>query len=368
FINPRLLKQSAVYKKIGRFMSQWGKNIRSVFSCVIIIFVLFVVACKTTAEIVKSNIEDNGKIFVDDENVDFLDSIDLIDLSNQNSKQIFIEKFDDAMLWHIYGTNSNNEKSEVFILGTYRFADQQSYPYSQKIDDVWMAADRIVFELSKDDWQDFQNKVDEKVNESLAFNTDKSLIDQLTTKELMLLISALGEQKLAFILSYEPWVAVSAISEKIMESIQLDYQKSYDVHFINKAFEENRSFEGLDELQVQVDLHGYGDWDFQLEMLHEKIRELEEIDETVKENLKVYETYLSGNAEDFKNAYFSQLYKSLNQINNYEDYLEKLVFSRNKLWATKIKDYLEQGGTTFIIAGGHHFVGDDSVLSFMGLN
>ena len=271
----------------------------------------------------------------------------------------------DSMFWEIDGSDKNGEKSKVYIAGTYHLSDERSFPLSEEIENAWNESDRFVCELSEADWDVFQAAVDKKVNESIILGTDKSLVDELSPNELMIVSTLLGEEQTASLICYEPWVLNSILSTLIMSLTGLDFTKSYDYYFIQKAKSEGKSFEGLDSLETQVNLNSYGDWETQLQMLHQTISSFEDLQAAIDEINLFYDAYLSGDAENFEKLYFDDIKKSIEEEPYYEDYIRELLDKRNELWAKKIAGYLEEGGSTFVFAGCAHFIGENSVFNYM---
>lgn len=271
----------------------------------------------------------------------------------------------DSMFWEIDGRDKNGEESKVYIAGTYHLSDERSFPLSEEIENAWNESDRFICELSDADWDVFQAAVDEKVNASVILGTDKSLVDELSPNELMIISTLLGEEQTATLICYEPWVLNSILSTLIMSLTGLDFTKSYDYYFIQKAKSEGKAFEGLDSLETQVKLNSYGDWETQLKMLHQTISSFEDLQAAVDEINLFYEAYLSGDAENFAKLYFDDVQKTIEEEPYYEQYIKELLDDRNELWAKKIAGYLEEGGTTFVFAGCAHFIGEKSVFNYM---
>jgi len=274
----------------------------------------------------------------------------------------------DSMFWEIDGSDKNGNPSKIYIAGTYHLSDERSFPLAEEIEAAWNSSDRFICELSEADWDIFQSAVDKKVNESIILGTDKNLVDELTPQELLLISSLLGEEQAASYVCYQPWVLNSILSTVIMSVSGLDFTNSYDYYFIQKAKSEGKTFAGLDSLETQVELNSYGDWETQLEILHQTISCFEDLQAAVDQILSFYEAYLSGDEKNFEKLYFDDINKSIEEEAYYKEYIDKLLTERNRLWAEKFAEYLDEGGTSFVFAGCAHFVGEESVFNFMKEN
>ena len=124
-------------------------------------------------------------------------------------------------------------------------------------------------------------------------------------------------------------------------------------------------FDGLDEAQVQLDLTAWGDWDTQLIMLRDTLRDLSDLKSSVQEISDLYEIFLTGDADAFEQAYYKDLEEEIQAQPVYKEYIKELLADRNQIWADKIQNYIKMGGTTFIFAGTAHFTGPDSVFEYL---
>ncbi len=277
-----------------------------------------------------------------------------------------LSKYPEAMLWELKGTDSQGNPSSVYILGTIHVADNRLYPLPNVVESAWKNADRIVGEISTDDWGRYTDEIQKRTIASLS--KDKSVKDYLTDDENEFLTALLGAQTYASLSMFEPWVLNSTLSTILLQSSGLFAEQSYDVSFITKAHSAGIKMEGLDSLDTQLDILQYGNWDEQVLFLKDGIKSLQNITEETMQLVSLYEAYLSADPDIFTALYTEELEEDIKQNPLYKDYYKKMFNDRNKKWAEKIADYLKQGGTTFIFAGAGHFTGDNSVFTYMQKN
>ena len=155
-----------------------------------------------------------------------------------------------------------------------------------------------------------------------------------------------------------------------MLAADLDSQKAYDVMIMDyvEKNKNNQGFDGLDDAQTQLDLIAYGDWDTQMTMLRDTLADLRDLETAADEMTNLYEIFLSGDEQAFEAFYFKDFENEIKKYPIYEEYFSLLLNQRNKAWAVKIADYLDQPGVTFIFAGCAHFVGPNSVFEYMRKN
>lgn len=277
-----------------------------------------------------------------------------------------LTKYPEAMLWELKGTDSQGNPSSVYVLGTIYVADNRLYPLPKVVEDAWKNADRIVGEISTDDWGKYTDEIQKRTIASLS--KDKSVKDYLTDDENEFLTALLGAQTYTSLSMFEPWVLNSTLSTILLQSSGLFAEQSYDVSFITKAHAAGIKMEGLDSLDTQLDILQYGNWDEQVSFLKDGIESLQNITEETMQLVSVYEAYLSADPDVFTAIYSEEIEEDIKQNPLYKDYYKKMFNERNKKWADKFADYLKQGGKTFIFAGTGHFTGDNSVFDYMRKN
>lgn len=281
------------------------------------------------------------------------------------SDSISLKKYSDIMFWELKGLDKNNEEASVYILGTIHFADSRLYPIPQVITDAWNNSDRLVGEISSEDWLLFESVLQQKITNAFDASGNNLLSDKLTVEEIQQLVSYFGEELTAQLLFFDPWVINSSLSSVTFEFSDLEAMQSYDMYFIGLSANEQRVMEGLDTLALQLDLLSFGDWDFQYNQLKENLKVLKNPEPLIKETQELYQAYLSGDEDILANYLLASEDDDIKENAAYKDYYEAMFTDRNKDWAELIKEYLHNGGKTFIFAGAGHFVGNDSVFSFL---
>jgi len=293
------------------------------------------------------------------------------------STSVAVPEVEDRMYWKIEGTDSKGNPSTVHILGTIHVGDERLFPLPGPIMSDFERADRLVAELSSDDVNRMQGELVKSLLASAMRSRGKNVLDQLSDKELETLFSVLDEKVARPLGIYEPWLLTNTISVFQYSSCGLDSSKGIDQYLMDKARAEGRTWEGLDTLQLQLDVMQFGTYEEQLASLKAILMVLE--DPTIF-NVYIntlYDAYLAGDAEGVLRAdeIGDEKLEKLSGIDEdpeFEEYSKKydeqLLAKRNRAWADKIKKCLSDGGETFIFAGCLHFIGKDSVFYFLRKN
>ena len=275
------------------------------------------------------------------------------------------------MFWKISGTDKNGNPSVVYIQGTIHVGSKELYPLDKEVLDAFNNADRIEGELSKDDMQNMQFYAMRLVQESFLKADGKKVSACLSPEEIETMNSLLGSpQAFAMIDGAEPWVAALTLLEKtVQETTELTYEYSVDNYFLKLANDAARKVVGLDDIQVQIDILTFGTYEQQLTILKSSIKECS--DEKSKEETRVelkalYDAYLAGDVEKLASISDASNESDIAEYGDFGEEYKKLVYDkRNEDWAKDIKEFLENGGSTFIYAGAAHWVGKNSVFEYL---
>lgn len=290
----------------------------------------------------------------------FLFSSVLYAQSEQN-KKAKIEKYEDSMFWEITGTDKNGNESKIYVLGTIHYGDDRLYPIPNYILLAFNSADTVCWELSFDDFANVLPETQKRMMQEREENLKENRIiyNYLSENEIKFLEKKIGKSNLVNYMSYNPWVLTSALDSKCTENTNLKSDKSYDMFFFKYCNILNTEIRALDTLQIQMDVIAYGDYDYQIDKLKQSIKEYKKIKHPENELQKLYELYLTHDEKKVADYYTKVL------ENESEEYLNALIYKRNKSWVEQFKQMLDEGGITFVFAGTAHFIGEGSVFDLL---
>ena len=317
---------------------------------IILIFVFALASCKSTGPAQDDSAKKPG--------------------SPQAVEKAKLTKYPDAMLWQLDAAAKDGTPSKVYILGTYHAGDDRVLNFPECVSTALEEADRYVCELSSQVWSQLPDMMQSLTMKSFLTDLSHTLIDDLTEEEITLITQFIDPQTLAQLVCFEPWVLNNYLQPIVMLAADLDTQKAYDVMIMDyiATQKNNQGFEGLDDAQTQLDLVAWGDWDTQMTMLRDTLDDLKNLDIAAQEMTELYELFIQADDQAFADFYFKDFEDEIKKHPVYKDYFDALLSRRNKDWALKIADYLDEPGVTFIFAGCAHFIGDDSVFDYMQQN
>ncbi len=283
---------------------------------------------------------------------------------NVNSKATLSET-DSRMFWKIEGIDKNGKPSTIYLQGTIHFGNEKLYPLSETVLEAFDNANRLAGEISSKDMENLITSIQMEALKSYERAKGKNIGDYLTEEENDFIISVLGKEAVKAIYAFEPWLLTQALSGLAYQSSNLDPNKGLDVFFMERANNQKKEIEGLDSLQTQIAILSFGNYNEQIKILKDTIKDLK-TGEGNDDIDKLYKAYLDSNLEEFfalSNKEYENMTKEEKEFT--ERFSKTLLDDRNKQWAKIITNYLNEGGTTFIFAGAAHFIGDNSVFEYL---
>lgn len=276
------------------------------------------------------------------------------------SKPILIEH-PERFFWEIKGNSGS-----VYILGTIHVADRSFYPLEKNVLKAFDSADRLVSEIGG------QQDMEALVGELQAFilkniNTDpqKNLLQLLSEDELSVLYDAIGEDSVHQLALCNPWLLNTVAAQVLLSKAGMNAQDGIDIYLMDRA--KDRKIFALETAEQQLAVLSYGSFEDQLASLKDTITSLQHIDESAKEINTLRKLYLSNDRQGLTALLVDMLLEVPASFSDkkVQQYIDVLLTSRNRIWAQKLADYLQAGGTTFVFAGSAHFIGDSNVFAIM---
>ena len=287
----------------------------------------------------------------------------------------------DRFFWEISGKDSKGNDSKVYIQGTIHIGTEDLYPLSENVQNAFDSADRYVSEISAEDIAKIQTEVQSrmlgsfqkangrKLSDGLSEEETVNLKDVLTMVGTALSSEAVGAQLFNVYNTLEPWVSNSTISSLIIAACDYKAEYGLDMHFCSELAQNSKTWEGLDSLDTQLDLVSFGNYDEQLVILKSTLEQITKTDETKEEFKKIFDAYIKNDSGELDKLLAEESLNSIAENKSLaKKYIAAMYTDRNKAWAKKIATYLNDGGTTFVFAGCAHFLGKDSVFTYLKKN
>ena len=157
---------------------------------------------------------------------------------------------------------------------------------------------------------------------------------------------------------FEPWLAAMMITMSELQRLGMTPQHGIDVHFLSRARGEKEivELEGADA-QIRM-LDGFDEGEQRL-FLEYTLRDADRLPEAVDELLEAWKT---GDAARLE----ALLFPADGMNEELRPVYRKLFDDRNRVMAEKIAATLEERGTTFVIVGAGHLLGEKGLVRLLG--
>lgn len=272
-----------------------------------------------------------------------------------------VTKTPHRMFWRIDGTDLKGRNTTVYVQGTIHIGDDRLLPLDEEVIAAFDSSDRIVAECSSRDF----NRMGFYSLRLVRPNEDgKVVTDYLTDAENIALHEYIGgEPGYENLIRMNPLILESYLTVKVASEFGLDSEAGLDMFFYDRARKNGKSVEGLDELEDQLKLLSFGDYEFQMAVLKYFLTGLSEGES--EQLADMYEAYLDDDLEVFLEEAEKESEEEVIDSPYYEQYEKAMMLDRNTDWVKDIKKYLDAGGTTFIFTGAAHWLGEESVFELL---
>lgn len=278
-----------------------------------------------------------------------------------------LEKQPERMFWKITGTDKNGNPSAIYIQGTFHFADEKCYPFSEAVLNAFTSSDRIFAEISTEGNKELEAKMPEIYQESFTRANGRLLSEKLSEADFAYLKQLIGDNLADYCNSFEPWVLNTILDVVIYSFNGFSIEYGIETYFNKLAESSQKNVEGLDTVDCQIEAITFGTYEQQFTNLLNTLEQFKNLEEIKQKALDFYQAYLDGDIQKFESIGFTESDETLTpeEIEYNELYNQKLIIDRNEKWAKTFEDLLYEGGTTFVYAGALHFVGEYSVFKYM---
>lgn len=265
----------------------------------------------------------------------------------------------ELFLWKVRGGTG-----QVYLLGSVHVGAQDFYPLDPAILQAWNRSDRLAVEVDvmntrSPDFQDAQ-----RLSLSRMWLPDETtLADYLPEEALATFRAFCEEHGLGYdgYLTMQPWMIAQTIT--LWMAGQEGYTPFYgiDNFFLRNARALRRPVDSLETAVSQAEILTGQSMEAQMNAMGHMIESLESGE--AWENLRdLLHAWRSGDG-----ATILELMERERLLSpDHEAFYEQLLYRRNRLMAETIHErYLDREGTTFVVVGAAHLLGERSVQDYL---
>jgi uncharacterized protein len=246
---------------------------------------------------------------------------------------------------------AEGSSNHVYILGSIHLLRAQDHPLPGVIDDVYDDAETLFMELDMDDLDPLHLQA--TINRLGLLDEGTSLSDVMGDELYEEAAAAAAELDipLEMLQRAEPWFAAITVEQLALSRIGFNPAYGVEMHLVQKASSDGKTIYGLESVEQQL---GYLDGlsvGAQQDLLMQTLTESADIREIMDDLILAWR---SGDV-----AYLERTL--LDDVSGYPELYNTIVANRNRLWANKIDELLEQSEDYLVVVGALHLVGEDGV-------
>jgi uncharacterized protein len=255
-----------------------------------------------------------------------------------------------AFLWSL-----KTDRATIYLLGSFHLLKSDAYPLDKDIEAAYRDCKRVVFETDIDAANDpaFQARMLTQglypEGQTLEQNISKETYGLLEKKltEVGLTIDQIGR--------FKPWFCALTLAALKLKRMGFDPQYGIDGYFFNKAKKDGKEKLFLETLDFQIALFSELGGNQAEAFLRQTLKDLEVVETMLPDMVSAWETGDATRLESIMTISFK----------DYPDIYDRFIVRRNKAWAGTIEQLLAQGGTSLVVVGAGHLVGQDNLVQLL---
>ena len=255
-------------------------------------------------------------------------------------------------LWRI-----NSEKARVYILGSIHLAKEDLYPLDEEINRAFKKSKILVVEVNLNDLDPLV--VQAKFLTKGIYPGEDTLKDHISNETFNRAKDKLGSlgRDIDKMIKYKPWFLAFGLVTFELLNLGFDPDKGIDQYFLNQAEGDKKILE-FETIDYQLDIFdGLTDKQQELFLLSTLI-ETDILEQEVEE---MFRAWKAGDVDSLQEI----LERGIKEHPELLPVYNKIFYERNKSMASKVEEFLNSGGSYFIVIGAGHLVGQEGVIQLL---
>ena len=242
----------------------------------------------------------------------------------------------------------------LYIGGTCHFLRSSDYPLPAEFELAYTAAETLVFEMNPAT-ANSQSFALELLNKA-KYNDSRSLRNVLSKRAYMALAEKCAQKGLSIeaLDNMKPFVVIMTLLVQELNALGAS-KKGVDMHFYNRAIDDNKQIKSLETPEFQINLITSIDEGIEDEIVFYGLRDINRIQERFEELVHVWK---NGETENLEENFIAKMV-------DYPTLYSRILVERNFNWAHSVKEYLGDSEVEFILVGVAHLAGEKSLLSIL---
>ena len=258
------------------------------------------------------------------------------------------------MLWKV---SSDKRPAVGYILGSIHLGKNSDSQMDTAVREAYSESAALIVEVDEERYN--SSEIQQLTMMKAAYPRGESLVNHVSKETLSLFDETFTKIGLPVkhFLRFKPWFLSLTASVLVMTRAGYSPDNGIDKQFIARARAEKKPIGELESPEYQIDvLSSLGP-----KQDEENMRQtLLHIDEIGSEIDRIVNAYFTGDVEAM-----AQIVSSGDESPGVREYMEKVMYSRNKTMAQSIDRLLMDPGPYFIVVGVGHLVGERNLLNHL---
>lgn len=253
-------------------------------------------------------------------------------------------------MWLVEG-----KANRVYLLGSVHLLRPGDYPLPAGIEAAYADAEALIMELDMDDLDPFETQ---GLVSRLGVLPPGQSLAELIGPEAYAEASALAadlELPLEMLASVEPWLAAITIEQLVLTRIGFDPAYGVESHLVGKAGSDGKEILGLERIEEQLAFLDGLSLDAQRSLLLQTLIDSAELESTMD---SLIDAWRHGRLDELEDA-------MLEDIGEYPELYDALVFKRNQTWTEAIERLLADTKDYLVVVGALHLIGEDGLPAML---
>jgi len=252
-------------------------------------------------------------------------------------------------LWQVKSATAT-----VYLLGSVHVANKAMYPLDARIDQAFRSADTLVLETPMD--ASAQQQAAALLQGAGLYVPPDALDKHLDEQTMARLDAALRKLGLPLqaVVAMRPWLASLTITLMKLQTLGYEPALGIDQHY--HAAAGKKRVAALETIEEQVAFFRDMPESAQIAALRQTLEQLDELPDLMR---RATEAWRRGDIVTFEKLLIEPTRKE------YPELYRRLLVERNRRMTAAIDRYLAGKGTTFVVIGGGHLVGADSIVRML---
>jgi len=256
-----------------------------------------------------------------------------------------------GFLWKVSDSNSS-----VYLLGSVHFANANYYPMSQAIEAAFAEASTLAVEVDITSIDPI--KTQQMMQQMGHYQDGRTLKDDLSPETWRKLEDYLAHQSIPthLVVAQKPGMLIMTLTSMELMKLGMSPQFGIDLHFLSRAKGKKQIIE-LETLEQQMEL--LLDMDDGDIAMNQTLDEFPTFPELSNQLLSAWQ---SGDTSIMQTLLIDE---PLQKYPESKQYFDKMFTDRNLTMTDKIRGYLDDNKTYFVIMGAGHLIGEEGIISLL---